>query len=338
VPRIRSRALAATAAFAAAGLALAGCAGGDDSSGGDAGTVSISFQLDWVKDAGFAGMFVADAEGYYAEEGLSVDFLDGSDVASTAAVIAGGGAQIGIVSNMARFVDAVDTGADLVIVGALYQQSPAGLMTLPELTISDVKDLVGLRIGTDEAGTADIDTLFAVNGMEPDWQDVRVGYDAAPLFEGQIDAYYAYVTNQPIPYRLDGVDVNTVTFADLGFESYAGLIVTTREYLDQNRDAVAGFMVATQRGWEAALADPAAAAATTMESYGADLGLDEPTQVAGLEAMAELIRSDFTDSHGLLAVDMAAIEGPMSDALIASGRTSLPDFAQHVDDSLLSRS
>lgn len=337
MPRTRSlpRFTTGIVLAAIASLALVSCSSGDATSSDSAGTTAISFQLDWVKDSGFAGFFVADAEGHYADEGLDVTFLDGSDVASTAAVIAGGGAQIGIVSNMSRLIDAVDTGADLVAVGAIYQQSPAGLMTLPDVTITDIDDLVGLRIGTDEAGTADIDTLFTVNDMEPDWEDVRVGYDAAPLFDGQIDAYYAYVTNQPIPYELEGVDVNTVTFAELGFESYAGLIVTTRDYLESNRDDVVAFVRATQMGWQEALDDTAAAAQLTISDFGMDLGLDEPTQVASLDAMAPLIQGDFTAANGLLALDMEAIEGPMYKALTASGRTELPDAGSVFDTSVV---
>lgn len=339
VPRFRTRSRSrssALALIAVSAIALAGCAsGGGASTDTNTETTTISFQLDWVKDSGFAGMFVADADGYYAEEGLDVEFLDGGDVASTAAVIAGGGADIGIVSNMARLIDAIQTGTELVAVGALYQQSPAGLMTLPEVEVTDVSDLAGLRVGTDEAGSADIDTLFLVNGMEPDWEDVRVGYDAAPLFAGQIDAYYAYVTNQPIPYELDGVDVNTVTFAQLGFESYAGLIVTTREYLDSHRDEVVGFVRATQRGWESAIDDTANAAQITMNDYGMDLGLDEATQVASLDAMVELMQSDLTASDGLLAMDMAAITGAQYDALLASGRTDLPDAADVFDTTVV---
>src|SRR5690606_9147810 len=134
---------------------------------------------------------------WYEDAGMSVEFLDGGDIASTAAVIAGGGAEMGIVSNMSRLVDAINEEADLVVVGTMLQQSPAGLMTLPDLEIDSAEDLVGLRIGTDEAGQNDINALFKVNGLDPDWEHVRVGFDAAPLFEDQIDAYYAYVTSQP---------------------------------------------------------------------------------------------------------------------------------------------
>lgn len=322
---LRITRIAAVLAVPTLALTVAGCS---SSASGEATTdavTDISFQLDWVKNNQFAGFFEADAEGYYADENLSVDFLDGGDVASTAAVIAGGGADIGIVSNMARFVDAIATGADLVVVGAMYQTSPAGLMSLPDLAITSIDDLVGLRIGTDEAGSADINTLFAVNGLEPDWELVRVGWDAAPLFEDQIDAYYAYLTSQPVSYELEGIDVSTVAFADLGYDDYAGLIVTTREFLDENPEAVAGFMAASQAGWADAIADPAGAIALTLSEYGADLGLDEAAELAAFEAMLPFIQSDTTDASGLFAIDLDRISGSIYDTLTASGRTDLPD-------------
>lgn len=331
--KLRATRAMAAVALPVIAIALAGCASSADDASAD--TTSISFQLDWVKNNQFAGFFEADANGYYAENGLAVDFLDGGDVASTAAVIAGGGADIGIVSNMARFVDAVNTGADLVVVGALYQTSPAGLMTLPDREITDIDDLTGLRIGTDEAGAADIDTLFTVNGLTPDWEDVRVGYDAAPLFEGQIDAYYAYLTSQPVSYELEGVDVGTVSFADLGYDDYAGLIVTTREFLDEHRDAVVGFVRASQQGWDDALADPEAAVDLTLADYGADLGLDATSELAAFEALVPFVQNDVTASRGLFALDLDRVAGSIYDTLAASGRTDLPDVATAFDDTVV---
>ncbi|UFS60654.1 ABC transporter substrate-binding protein [Subtercola endophyticus] len=320
------RFVAAAATLITAAIALTGCAGSSsDSTSASAGaSTSIAFQLDWVKDSEFAGMFVADKKGYYSADGLAVNFLDGSNVDSTAAVIASGAAQIGIVSNMSRLADAQASGADLVVVGAVYQTSPAGFMTLPSVTVKSVNDLKGLRIGSDASGQADIDTLFKVNGESPDYTPVQVGYDAAPLFQGQIDAYYVYLNSEPIPYQLKGTAFNTVTFDSLGYKSYAGLIVTTRSFLDSNRAAVVNFVSATQKGWADALADPASAAATTIADYGSGLGLDQATQVATIQAQAPLMNSSYTAANGLLALDPAAITGPMNATLTAGGKTIPP--------------
>jgi ABC-type nitrate/sulfonate/bicarbonate transport system substrate-binding protein len=317
--------------------ALAACAptSSADDDPAPEGSTAVSFQLDWVKNSQFAGFFEAQDSGYYGDEGLDVDFLDGGDVASTASVIAGGGAQLGIVSNMARLYDANESGADLVAVGAIYQTSPAGIMTLPDRPVSSVDDLAGLRIGTDEAGQADLDTLFKVNGEDPDYTMVRVGYDAAPLYNGKIDAYYVYVTNQPVTYDLQGQDSNVVTFADLGFQSYAGLIVTTRSYLEDHRDVVEAFLRASQDGWQDTVDDPSAGVDLTLKSFGQNLGLDEKTELATLQAQIPLMESDYTSDHGLLALDPEAISGPMYDALKASGRTDLPDPSETYDTEVL---
>jgi ABC-type nitrate/sulfonate/bicarbonate transport system substrate-binding protein len=333
-----SRLIAVVASLAALAAApgLAGCAP-SASSDDDApkGATTMKFQLDWVKNSQFSGFFTADDEGYFADQGLDVSFLDGGDVASTASVIAGGGAQLGIVSNMARLYDANQSGADLVAVGALYQTSPAGIMTTPDREITSVDDLAGLKIGTDEAGQPDIDSLFKVNGQEPDWTPVRVGFDAAPLFAGKIDAYYCYVTNQPVTSELQGEESNVVTFADLGFQSYAGLIVASRDYLEAHREDVHAFLAAAQKGWQKVAEDPQAAVDLTLSSYGASLGLDEATELGTLEAQLPLMESDYTNERGLLALDLDAISGPMYDALRASGRTDLPDPQEVYDTSLL---
>jgi ABC-type nitrate/sulfonate/bicarbonate transport system substrate-binding protein len=330
------------APFTVAGLvalapALVACApsASEEEDSAPAGTTTISFQLDWVKNSQFAGFFAADDKGYFEDEGLSVKFLDGGDVASTASVIVGGGAQLGIVSNMTRLYDANESGADLVAVGAIYQTSPAGIMTLPDREVDSVDDLEGLKIGTDESGQADLDTLFKVNDKEPDYTHVRVGYDAAPLFAGKIDAYYVYVTNQPVSSALQGKESNVVTFADLGFESYAGLIVTTRDYLESNREDVEAFLSAAQSGWQDVIDDPQAATDLTVSEYGSNLGLDEETEISTLEAQIPLMQSAATEEHGLLALDLDAIAGPMYDALRASGRTDLPEPGEVYDASLI---
>ncbi len=296
---------------------------------------ALTFQLDWVKNHQYAGMYIAEEKGYYSDAGFTVELLSGGDVSNTAAVIAGGGAEIGFVSNMGRMVDAVNTGADLVAVGALLQQSPAGILTRPDDVITEAAQLAGRRIGADEAGIRDINALFTINGLDPDWTDVRTGYDAAPLLDGQVDAYYGYVTNQPIPYRLKGVDIKAITFSDLGSPSYAGLFVTTRAFLEENRDTVVAFMNATAKGFADANSDPQAAATLTIDKYGLELGLQEDITLEALKAQNALMVGEYTGKNGLFAMDMGLISGDMYNALRAAGRDNLPDPATVFDTSIV---
>src|SRR4051794_23937194 len=84
----RRTALQITAVLALAALSLTAC--GSDSDGSDgaasdpttaAGAADygdISVQLSWIKNSEFAGEFLADSKGYYADAGFSkVDLLPG---------------------------------------------------------------------------------------------------------------------------------------------------------------------------------------------------------------------------------------------------------------------
>jgi ABC-type nitrate/sulfonate/bicarbonate transport system substrate-binding protein len=330
------------AALAAPGL-LAACGSSSKSASSKAAssstkraTKTINFQLDWVKNDQFAGFFLGDNHGDYAAEGIKPNFLEGGDVASTEAVIAGGGAQIGISSFVTRLVDAINKGTPLVMVAAMFQRSPAGLMSLPSKPINTPQDIVGKRIGLQEGAQNDIDTVLKLAGLPLNsYKVVPVGYDATPLFQGQVDAYYCYVTSQPIPYELKHTPFVTATIEQLGFKEYAGLICTTRNYLAANRDAVVGFVRATAKGWERAIADPAPGVDLTVSNYGRDLSLDKATETQVLQQQIPLMKSPLTDSKGLLRFDPTLIAGPMYDALRASGRTQLPPVSDVVDTTIL---
>jgi ABC-type nitrate/sulfonate/bicarbonate transport system substrate-binding protein len=322
---------------------LAAC--GDDNGGGSgesggAGPTSIRYQLDWLKNSEFAGFYIADTEGWYADEGLKVQFLPGADVASHEAVVAGGGAEMGNSSFLSRAVDAVNAGSDLVVVGAGFQQSPIGLMSMPDSPIHTAEDILGKRIGLQEGATSEIQLILKLNGLDPeDWTEVPVGYDPTPLLDGKVDGYYAYLTSQPLTFEaqgmVEGKDFFAVSFQDLGWYQYGMLVITKREYLNANRDLVVGFVRATARGWEEAVKDPAKGVQLTMDVYGKDLGLDEATETAQLDAQLPLMQSDLTQQKGLYWMDMDLLSGPMYEALRKGGRDTLPEPTSLVDLSVL---
>ena len=326
------------AALAVPGL-VAACSRGSSSTTGSSApktTRTVNFQFDWIKNDQFAGFFLGDSQGDYAAEGIKANFLEGGDVASTEAVIAGGGAQIGVSSFVTRLVDAINKNTPLVMVAAMFQRSPAGLMSLPSKPVRTPHDILGKRIGLQEGSQNDIDTIMKLAGLPLNsYTVVPVGYDATPLFQGQVDAYYCYVTSQPIPYQLKGTPFVTATMEQLGFREYAGLICTTQSYLKSNRAAVVGFVRATAKGWERAIANPSAGVDLTVTKYGKDLSLDRATETQVLQQQIPLMKSSLTDSKGLLRFDPALIAGPMYDAMRASGRTQLPPIGQVVDPTIL---
>jgi ABC-type nitrate/sulfonate/bicarbonate transport system substrate-binding protein len=334
VPVERRRVLVGAAA--AAGLLLGGrplLAARHVAASGD--LTNVRFQLDWITNAQFAGWYLADDAGDFADEGLELSLLPGADVASHEAVLAGGGADFAMSSYLSRLVDAVNAGAEIVAVGATFQRSPAGLMSNPETPVKTPEDILGKRIGIQEGGQNEIDTILTIAGLPLDYTAVPVGFDPTPLAEGVVDAYYCYVTSQPLTFDAEGIPYELVTFEELGGPQYGGLVCVTRDYLDSQRDLVVGFMRASVKGWERAIADPAAGSALTVERYGVDLALDPEVEDAILVAQLPLLQSDLTAEQGLFRIDPEFTAGPMYDALRASGREDLPDVATIIDATVL---
>jgi ABC-type nitrate/sulfonate/bicarbonate transport system substrate-binding protein len=325
--------------------ALAALGGGLLVAGGGVGTVlqaaaasaaqqstPIRFQLSWVKDSEWAGFFLADADKRYRRNGVGVEFLSGGPNGPYAEqTIAGGAADMGSSTSFTFIATGVKSGADLVVLGAVDQRSPACLVSLPDNPVRSLKDVVGKRVGSDPAYEVLLKSLLKSAGLDPDITVVPVGSDGSSLAAGDCDVLVGFITNQPITLRKQGLKPVVLMFDKIGFPSYVGLMVTSREFLDANRDAVVGFLRATSQGWSTALKDPSKAVEVTVGDYGADLGLDPDKELASVKANNKLVTSALTRKEGLFSIDPAFVAGPIYDGLAKVGFTDLPDPTSYID-------
>lgn len=348
-----TRGLALGGAVALGGNVLLSACGDDEGGAGSATTVgttpgtvpgtgaptataSIDTVFSWVSNVEWAGWWIADSEGYFAEEGIEPGFVSGGPNApENVVVVEAGQAQLGTASDTLKIIDAGIAGSDFVMIAAVFQESPLGMAWLdPE--IEGVEDMVGKRIGGAPNSVRMVDAMFDVNGLAgAEYEFVGTGFDPAPLSEGEIDVYVCFLTNQPITLRQQGFDPITSTFDRFGVPLYADAIFGRREYLDENREEVVRYLRAVIKGWERNLADPQLGTDLAVDVYGIDLGLDRETQQAQNLAQIELMASDVTDEKGLLWIDPDYIAGPMYDGLRATGRTELPDPEVLFDASFL---
>lgn len=304
-------------AAAVAALGLAGAAP-------EAAPETVTTQLLWIKNVEAAGLWVADASGYFRAAGIRSDVLAGGPaIASIEALVVSGRADVGI-DQIERIVDAIGAGADLVIVGAVFQQSPAGLLSLAAHPIRTARDIIGKRIGLQQGARVYIEGLLSVNHLPHDFTEVVVGFDPQPLVQGACDAYLCFVTNQPLILAAQRVPYVVVTFEQLGLVNYGECLFCTRDYLRTHRDTLVRYVRALQRGWLENARDPTLAARLASRTYGATLGLDEQQQVAENRAQIPLTQSRATRERGLLAIDKKRVSGPIYASLRATGRTNLP--------------
>ena len=91
----------------------------------------ITIVLDWVPNTNHTGIYVAVANGYYAEEGLDVDIIQPTEGGS-ADLIAAGKGEFGIsYQEQITYARTADTPLPVVAIAAVIQHNTCLLYTSP---------------------------------------------------------------------------------------------------------------------------------------------------------------------------------------------------------------
>ncbi|PRY16646.1 ABC transporter substrate-binding protein [Kineococcus rhizosphaerae] len=313
--------------FGAAGLGtlgtLAACGGGTDSSTGSSSSGSSGFgeltvQLSWIKNIEFAGEYFADSKGYYTKAGFSkVNLVAGGSAGTAAeAMVLSKKATVGLSSPTLTGPAIVNEQAPLKIIGTTFQKNPFCLVSMEQgKPVRTVADLAGKRIGIQTGGNETIfDGFCKANGIDKStFEIVPVQYDPSVVVSKDVDAFMAYLTNEPIllaARQVDGQPIVPVTlgFADNGLPVVAETFTVLQSTIDDQRDMLKAFLKAEIQGWTDAVADAAASAALAVNTYGKDQKLDLAEQQKEAEAQAALIVSDDTKKNGLFTMTDALVE------------------------------
>lgn len=254
------------AALAAALALLAAC-------GGDQPAQVVRVQLDWTPNTNHTGIYVAQAEGWYEDEGIEVVILPFSGTNGDLAV------SEGIADVAFSFATSVPFsragGLDVVSIAAVLQTSPTEIAVLADGPIQRLRDLDGQRY----AGWGlpyeqpQWRTIIQADGGQGDIEGVVLNTGAYEALEaGRVQAVEFFATWEGINWQLEGLDVRTWKLSDVGVpDRPAVLLVASQETIDAKRNILERFLRATLRGYEFAAADPADAASILIETAGDDI-------------------------------------------------------------------
>jgi NitT/TauT family transport system substrate-binding protein len=223
----------------------------------------IKLQLQWFPQAQFAGYFAALDKGYYADEGLDVTILPGAVDIVPATVVAGGTAQFGI-SWVPRALAPRESGADVQMIGQVFQRSATTQIAFKTTGIDSVDDFAGKKIGNWGFGN-EFELLAGLrkHGLDPatDVQLVPQQFDMNAFLAGDIDAAQAMTYNEyaqvlekknPATQQLwQPSDLNVISWEAEGVSMLQDGILASESWLAQpGNDAIAvKFLKASFRGW-----------------------------------------------------------------------------------------
>ena len=241
---------------------------------GAAQAEDVTLQLKWVTQAQFAGYYVAQAKGFYEEEGLNVTILPGGPDVAPTQVLAGGGADV-VVDWMPSALAAREKGLPLVNIAQPFKSSGMMLTCLKESGVATPADFKGKTLGVWFGGN-EYPFLNWMNklGLKTDGTDVTVlkqGFNVDPLLQKQAACISTMTYNeywQVIDAGVKPEDLITFKYEDEGVATLEdGLYVLEEKLADPAfEEKMVKFVRASMKGWKYAEANSDEAAMIVLEN------------------------------------------------------------------------
>ena len=236
----------------------------DASTGGGGETASVRLQLQWAPQAQFAGYFAAAELGYYEEEGLDVEIIDGGpDVIPQQMGSAEDGPEFTI-SWVPKVLEARDGGSDLVNIGQVFQRSGTLSVAWADSGISSPADFEGKKVGVWDFGNEfEVTAAARAEGLEEgtDYEKVIQPFDMLLFLSRDIDVAEAMIYNEyaqvleaenPDTGELyQPEDMNVIDYNEVGTAMLQDAIFARAGWLAEegNEDVATRFLRASFRGW-----------------------------------------------------------------------------------------
>lgn len=286
---------------AAGGTVLLGttaCAqpgGGGGTKAGYSGDVAVTGLASLIHSAPF---FIAQAEGYYEEEGLTLEHIQFPGGLDTVRGIESG-IGFGTSSTIPVFI-AAEKGMDVKIIGNVYTAASVDFIALPDSPVNSIEDLRGKKVAISTPGSnssyfADLTLrkagltpgkdveLVNVGSASDSWTVVSKGvvdvaWTASPLSEKIADESGAKVIWRSRDYVTDWSDT---------------CLVATGSFIDENTEALKGWGRALGKAMDLIENDLQKAA----EVYGKAIDYKPEVALKALENSQKFYTLDFTDAQ-----------------------------------------
>jgi NitT/TauT family transport system substrate-binding protein len=216
----------------------------------------ITVQLKWLHQAQFAGFYAAEQNGYYTDQGLKVNFIEGGPTVDLEKSVLDGTAQFGV-TGAERLIAARADGKPLRAIAVIYRRNPLVFMALADSGINRPQDFVGKTVQAGSTGVMILHAMLAKVGITPDqYHEVNIGADLGPFYSGQVQVWNAWLNNEVLVAQSDGYKVNIIYPDDYGIHLYSDTLYATDGTIASNPNLVLRFLRATLKGWTYAIENP----------------------------------------------------------------------------------
>jgi NitT/TauT family transport system substrate-binding protein len=230
-------------------------------------TATVRLALDWTPNTNHTGFYVAQHQGWYARDGITLEILPYSGT-TPEALIGAHQAECGI-SFQDSMTFAAAAGVKAKSVMAILQRTASQIAVLDSSMIKRPRDLDGRTYGgfgyPNEVPT--IRFVIQHDGGAGEFKNVVIdtaAYEA--LYAKRVDFTIPFTAWEGVEADLRGIKLRYFAFTDYGFpDFYQVVLACDADWLAREPDAVRRFVAATVLGFELAAQAPDEAAAMLID-------------------------------------------------------------------------
>jgi ABC-type nitrate/sulfonate/bicarbonate transport system substrate-binding protein len=261
--------------------------------------------LDFQPNAVHSGIYAAQHEGFFEEEGIELTIREPSSTRDAPSLLEAGRADLAVM-DINDFEIARERGANVRAIAAIVQRPLASVIARDRNEVRTPADLAGKTVGVTGVPSDDavLDTVLASGGLAPDSvKRIEIGFNAvSALAAGRIDAATAFWNAEGVQLKELGVATREFRVDEFGAPRYPELVLVTRPDEDQLADRA---LAATARGYEILAEDPEGA----LEDLLAEVpGLDPASQAAQLDALTSGQAFALSGSAATPELDQGSVE------------------------------
>lgn len=219
----------------------------------------------------YAPMYLADALGYYEDEGFSIELTNGGGADATMAAVLSGGADIGFCGpEAAVYVYLGGSDDQPVVFGQLTKRDGSFLVGRTQQDNFSWSDLEGKSILAGRQGGVPAMTFEYV--LKQEGVNATLNYDVAfnmmtAAFESGISDYCTMFEPTASQYQAAGKGYIVASVGQLSGELPYTCYIAKKSYIDKNGDKIEGFLRAVTKATKYLLATDSATIAGLLAPY-----------------------------------------------------------------------
>ena len=227
----------------------------------------VSVQLKWIHQAQFAGLYVAQEKGYYSDENIKINFIEGGAGLSLTEPLINGTADFSIISPEEIIVKRSE-GLPLKAIATTYSRSPVIFASMADSGIIHPDDFLGKTVSLVGQVEAEIEFYAMMRKLNLDISKINLikyNPDYTEFYNGDADVSFAYIISGVSKMLQNGYELNLIWPGDYGVKFYGDSLAVNENMISQNPDLLTRFLRATLKGWEDAIGDSESAVETTLK-------------------------------------------------------------------------